>query len=362
MSQPWSRAATTTELAVLHHPDQRCSWVVLLAVDLAQPITVTSMTERLQALHEQHEVIGARLAGERWVRGGAPTVAITAADPLDGLDAPFHLATEAPLRVALAADGSRLGIAAHHAALDGRGVLSIAAALCEWPPTVLRAPAPTPTPSRDDRWRSRRALVRRALAPAQRVGAPGTFGAIDQRGAEARAARTFSPRSPDATAHLAAAGAAALGLRRTGITIGIAGQPGIGNFATYRRVDVGRGDDVVDHVRAALGSTIEPPELRRPRRVPAALLPLVDRLSDTIVVSNLGRVLAPGAVAIEFYPVARGRSAVAFGAAGIEGGASTLTIRAAHLSPVDAEALLEDVVMRCARAAGVGTAPDAWPQ
>jgi hypothetical protein len=76
------------------------------------------------------------------------------------------------------------------------------------------------------------------------------------------------------------------------------------------------------------------------------LEPVVGRFSDSLLVSNLGRREVPGATRLEFFPVARGRSAVAVGAAGLAGGTSTVSVRARDLSPEDAEALLGDLVSR----------------
>jgi len=76
------------------------------------------------------------------------------------------------------------------------------------------------------------------------------------------------------------------------------------------------------------------------------LAPIAERFSDSLLVSNPGRQALPGVARLENFPVARGRSAVAFGSCGIEGGTSTLSIRARDLDQADAEALLEDAAER----------------
>ncbi|HEY4377078.1 MAG TPA: hypothetical protein VGM93_07955, partial [Acidimicrobiales bacterium] len=49
---------------------------------------------------------------------------------------------------------------------------------------------------------------------------------------------------------------------------------------------------------------------------------------------------------LDFFPVARGRSAVCFAAAGIVDGSTTLTVRARDLSPGDARRMLASAVDR----------------
>jgi hypothetical protein len=61
-------------------------------------------------------------------------------------------------------------------------------------------------------------------------------------------------------------------------------------------------------------------------------------------VSNLGRLHLPLVRDLEFYPVARGRSAVAVGAAGLDDGPTTLTLRAGNLSQPGADELLSRIV------------------
>jgi hypothetical protein len=114
--------------------------------------------------------------------------------------------------------------------------------------------------------------------------------------------------------------------------------------ASYRRVDVTIGDDVAALVSAALADDSEPPELVRAPRAMRALRPLVERLSDSLLISNVGRHATLPLTGLEFFPVARGRSAVAVGAAGVMRGEATVTLRARDLDATDARALLEEVV------------------
>ena len=102
-------------------------------------------------------------------------------------------------------------------------------------------------------------------------------------------------------------------------------------------------------MQEALASPEEPGEqVSAPKLVMRLLEPVVERFSDTILISNLGRHRVPGVERLDFFPVARGRSAVCFAAAAIEGGATTLTLRARDLSPGDARRLLADAADRLA--------------
>lgn len=136
-------------------------------------------------------------------------------------------------------------------------------------------------------------------------------------------------------------------LRKVGITVAVGGPAGVGNVASYRRIDVAPDGQVAAEVQAALASPDEPGEqVRAPKLVMALLEPVVERFSDTILVSNLGRHEIPGVHRLDFFPVARGRSAVCFASAAVAGGATTLTLRARDLSPGDARRLLADAAAR----------------
>lgn len=78
----------------------------------------------------------------------------------------------------------------------------------------------------------------------------------------------------------------------------------------------------------------------------AALAPVIERFSDTILVSNLGRHDVAGVTRLDFFPVARGRSAVCFASASITGADTTLTLRARDLSPGTAKRLLQEAAAR----------------
>jgi hypothetical protein len=327
--------------ALLHGPDRRTAWVVVVAATLREPIC--DVDARLAALGAAVPMTTARLRHGRWHLGSLPSPERVADDPLTqpATWRPFRLAEEAPLRVVVAADARRLALAAHHAAFDGLGLVALLAALLGGP---LPAPAAAPPPSRSE---PLRAAVGRLLRPADRVAPSPQYGSRD-----AVAVRAVALDGPRVTARLAAACVAAAGARnarlgspwqRVGISLGVGGPAGAGNVSTYRRVDLPAGAAVEPAVGAALAHGA-PPALAG--RLGWLLAPVASRFSDSVLVSNVGRHDLPGAARLDFLPVARGRSAVAFGAAGLTGGTATVTVRARDLGQADAEALLDDVVAR----------------
>jgi hypothetical protein len=199
-----------------------------------------------------------------------------------------------------------------------------------------------------------RGLVGRAVRPADRVAA-----SLARTGREALAVREVEVAGAGVTARVADAAVAAVGARnsrlgrpwrRVGLNFGLAGLPGegggVGNSSRYRRVDLRPGEPVGPALAAALADPREPLDQVWSPRWGWLLEPVVGRFSDSLLISNLGRRAVPGATRLEFFPVARGRSAVAVGAAGLPGGTSTVSLRARDLTSEDAGALLDDLVAR----------------
>lgn len=371
-------AASRHALALLRFPDRRTGWVVVAAASLDAP--PAGLDSVVQALHQAVPMVGARLRGEVWHQGAPPEPLVVDGEPLGAgvlLD-PFRLAAEPPLRVLVGAGGARVAVACHHAAFDGLGLVALLAAL-------LGGPLPRPpAPGRGGRPPAElRGLLGRIARPADRVAPSPRAPATD-----ALAVREVALPGPGVTARLAAAAAAAAGARnarlgrpwrRVGINLGLAGppDPGLagpdppaspgdadaagpggsaspgdpgqveaGNRSRYRRVDLLAGEPVAPAVAAALASLREPVDQVWSPRLGALLGPVARRCSDSLLVSNVGRRAVPGATRLDFFPVARGRSAVAVGAAGLPGGPSTVSLRARDLSTEDAEALLADIVAR----------------
>jgi len=340
-------AANRHAVGLLRFPDPRTDWVIVTVAHLARPTTPDAVTERLDALHGVVPVVGARLRDETWHPGAPPTVEVVDGEPVEhrGFDRAFDLAAEAPLRLLLGAGGTRLAVLGHHAAFDGLSLAAVAGALLGGP---LPRPVDSPPPGEPG---SKLALLARLARPAQRV--TPTIGVWPT---DAYAAVEVHLDGPGVTARIAEACAGAARahnlrhgtrLDRIGITVAVGGPAGVGNVASYRRVDVATTGPVADAVRDALADPAEPGEqVSAPRWLMRALQPLVERFSDSILVSNLGRLDLPGATRFDFYPVARGRSAVCFAAATVVGGASTLSLRARDLSPGDARRLLHDAAAR----------------
>jgi hypothetical protein len=365
--------ASRNALALLRFPDRRTGWVVVAAASLAAP--PAGLDEHLQALHRAVPMVGARLRGEGWHPGTPPEPVMVDGEPLGVpvlLD-PFRLDAEPPLRVLVGAGGSRVAVACHHAAFDGLGLLAVLAALLGGPPPAPPAPTSGGRPPAE-----LRGLLGRLARPADRV-APSPL----PPPADALAVREVALSGPGVTARLAAAAVAAAGARnarlgrpwrRVGINLGLAGpgtagapafpahpgqpdpgppadprDPGpvvAGYRSRYRRIDLRAGEAVEPAVAAALASPREPVDQVWSPRLGRLLGPVARRGSDSLLVSNLGRRAVPGATRLDFFPVARGRSAVAVGAAGLVGGPSAVSVRARDLSTEDAEALLADIVAR----------------
>jgi hypothetical protein len=383
--------ASANALALLRFPDRRTAWAVVAAATLAAP--VDRLQGRMAALHRAVPMTGARLRGETWHPGSPPEPLIVDDDPLAAPDlvARFDLAIQPPLRIVVGSRGTRMAVACHHAAFDGLSLAALLAALVrpqdhpndsaqfEAPqpstevvdnqehPTgpsatlPLRGPEPRgPGLERGNAGRAPRGrvpelrgLVGRVVRPADRV-APSLARPVR----EALAVAEVDLAGPGVTARLASAAVAAAGAhnarlgrpwRRIGINVGLAGgtQGGTpGNHSRYRRVDLRAGEAVGVALDAALARSREPLDQVWSPRFGWVLEPVVGRFSDSLLVSNLGRREVPGATRLEFFPVARGRSAVAVGAAGLAGGPATVSVRARDLSSEDAEALLADLVAR----------------
>jgi hypothetical protein len=300
--------------------------------------------ERLSALHEAAPMIGARLRKEVWHPGPFAPIERVEGDPFVDTSTArlFDLAKDAPMRVVCSPASGRIAIAAHHAAFDGLALVSILAALLGGP---LPRPVISPPPGEPE---SPWPVLRRLLRPVARVAASSSRPSV-----ESIAVRSIAIRGRGTTARLAAACTSAVAnvergrgptMRRIGITLAVGGPAGVGNVATFRRIDVRSDEPVAERAEAALGLAVEPSNQVHSPHVMRALSPIVGRFSDTFLISNLGRHDVPGVTRLDFAPVARGRSAVAFGAAGVRAGEATLSIRARDLTPPDAEQLLNDAI------------------
>ena len=337
--------ASRHALALLRFPDPRTAWVVVTVATLTAP--VDDLAGRLAALAERVPVVGARLDGETWVAGDLPEPMVVDGDPLGhpATDAPFDLATSSPLRLVVSADGRRLAVVGHHAAFDGLALMAVLGAL-----TAGLEPQPVSSPPPGEAG-SKLPLLQRLARPADPVApTPGVWPG------DAYASEAVALGGKQITGQIAAAATAAAvahnrrldrRLAKVGLTIAVGGPAGVGNVASYRRIDVAPSDPIADLVSEALATPTEPGEqVSAPKALMAALGPVVERFSDTLLISNRGRQDVPGVERLDFFPVARGRSAVCIGAATITGRETSLTIRARDLSPGDARRLLADAKAR----------------
>jgi hypothetical protein len=302
------------------------------------------LDERLvEAAATEFPLMGARLRGDRWVRSTPPVVSTeeNGRDPIACAPiGPFDLTSEPPLRVVTDIEEGWVLLCAHHFAFDGLGMVSLLRYLL----TGVASKAPDYT-KRTSPSRSLTEPLRRFLAPADRV-APSSV----PPARESFASKQISISGPDVTARLASACVEAVRthnlchhrrLKRAGLSLAVGGVGG--ESATYRRIDVRPGADVEARVGAALASPAVPPEVNGLPPGSFLLRPVLSRFSDTVLVSNLGRLDLP-LESLEFYPVARGRSAVAVGATGLAGRPATLTVRARDLDDRDTASFLDAMV------------------
>jgi hypothetical protein len=352
------RSPSPQGLAILRHPDRKTTWVQVIAATLSHPVPGLSALcdERLEEINEVVPIVGARLGDGMWVPGKAPRTIKVAGEPLDAphLLEPFTLASGPPIRVLVSDDGRRVALVTHHAAADGRSMVGLLHASVGGPIPRTDGDAADPVRSRGGGTGYLTAL-RRVLWPADRV--PPSPHPPPR---DSLAVRTLASNDRVVIDRIASAAIEAIAersrtldrpWRRVGLSIPVGStHTGIGNHATYRRVDLRSRDCSAEGVRKAIFTAIKagpmPTEFRRAPRALRLLSPISDRFSDSVLISNHGRYHVPGISQLDIFPVARGRSAVVFGAARVEGGASTLALRARDLTQQDAEELLDRTIER----------------
>ncbi len=329
------------------HPDNETPWVIVLVAHLERGSAPTPdvLVDRLEGVAPNFPLISSRLHGKWWVPSTLPVISVAESGTAPLAVAPiaaFDLRNEPPVRVVVDMQRDWLVLCAHHFAFDGLGVVSLLRSLLTGSSEVA--------PDYRVRISPRRAptdAIRRLIWPADRV-APSDA----PPEADSFVSTKVTLPGRNLTARLSRATAAAAGehnrmrnrpLRRIGLSVAVGGVGG--EAATYRRVDVLPGQDVVAAVNEALADPEVPTEVNGLPPGAFLLRPLLKRFSDTALISNLGRLDLNSVTSVEFYPVARGRSAVAIGAAGLAGQPITLTLRARDLDANDAELFLERIVV-----------------
>lgn len=354
LTEPWSPSPAS--FAIFHHPDRRTDWVQLIAARLSHPVPgfAAICNERLERINELAPIVGARLDKGLWSPGEPPRAIEVAGNLLDApeLLEPFRLSSDPPMRVVAEEDGGHIALVTHHAAVDGRGIVALLDALAGGSASDLDAGVEDRAESAGSAPDHLTAL-RRMLRPADRV--PPSPNPPPR---DSLAVRTLRSNDRVVVAQIATAAIAAIAercrelgepWRRVGLSIPVGSSvTGIDNLATYRRVDLAASDCSPETIRAAISAAIKtgptPSEFKRASRAMRLLSPISDRFSDSVLISNHGQYELTGISQLEVFPVARGRSAVVLGAARVEGGASTLSLRARDLTPQDAEGLLDRIV------------------
>ena len=308
------------------HPDRRSPWVIVSHCayrDGGEVPPPEVLDARLRTAASAFPFLACRLRSGRLAPAHPPRVRVADGSPL--AVAPvghFDLGNEPPLRVMTSCDSDWLLLCAHHHAFDGSGLVALLDSILTGVPATapdyltFSSPRRPPTDA-----------LRRLLRPADPV-APSP----NPPSSDSFATAEVHLSGPHITAQIAEAATRAVRahntqherpLRRFGLSIAIGGIRG--EAATYRRLDLRPNDDVAAAVVRAMEQKTVPTELGGLPPGARLLWPVLNRLSDTILVSNLGRLNLP-VRKLEFYPVARGRSAVAFGASGLPGRPTTLTL------------------------------------
>ncbi len=393
--------------AVLCHPDQETAWA---------PVAVIYFEERRSGLHHLGDLlagefdkrirdaaiieplIAARRFGRfSWAPGDPPALQV-ASDPANPLPSRilghFDLYSEPPVRLYIDPGHSWLTIVLHHAAFtDKHHFLTLLELLLAAQPAVPSGKQATlgaggahllgggreQLSLRHERERlplrgrasDLAGVVARLLSPADPVATSRSRPTSDTFAARAlppigKGVSTILPQACiDAiTAHNAEAGQP---LRRIGVTLTRAGDPhhrdphhrgpnhrgpNHRGMVSYRRIDLPAEKPFAAAFQRAERHERYPFEILHPTPLLSLAAPLVNRLSDTFLLSNFGWLSPAGVRAIEPYSVARGRSAVSISAMRISGGESRLTLRARDLCQEDAEKILDGILANLAEASG----------
>lgn len=300
--------------------DPDVSWSIVMALDLAEPITSAAVAKAAESLVSAYPHLGRTPALETFDTGDEAGVLARLADT------PYN-DQEPLLRVALSEAGTTLIVAGHHGALDGLGLLGAAGQLAGLDLTSsARGIAPTDEPG-GFATRSLGRLVEVLAAPPLRLAAPAHPATGD-----VLMARVITATRPGSAALVAAAAGAvrrwnaAASTRAPGrrlvIAMGLSRRAGTPSPTPDRDTAYVRlvADDVrtTGDAQALLAGTA--PEPAFPVTDASGLAPrlirlLSSRLGSTLLASNLGRVDHPGLVSLRFWPVPTGPAGVALGLA-----------------------------------------------
>lgn len=311
--------------------DPDVTWSVVLALRLHEARTAALVATAARALVRDHPHLGPEPHLTTFgPEGEAAVLDAFANEPYDD---------QGPLvRVAVSDDGRGLVVAAHHGAVDGLGLLGVAARLVDAPlASNARGIAREAEPTGFVRSSLRR-VAEAVLRPPVRVAGDRT-GAPAVRGdwLEARrvdAARPGSAALVSAAVDLVRRANERVRPGRVVVSMGLSRRPGSpvpapDRDTAYTRLRAGEVASAAD-ARALMAAT--EPEPAFPVSDGGGLGPRVarllsHRLGATVLVSNLGLVEDPAVEAISFWPVPTGPSGVCLGLAS-SSTTTTLTVRA----------------------------------
>lgn len=326
-------AAQRAEGVVGWYGDPESVWSIGVDLTWSVPLDAAALAEGWARACAEHAHLG--VVGE--VRVVADDT-YEAAKPMVLSQAYRH--GEPLVRLQLNASGTRLLVVAHHGAVDGLGLLGLAAALTGRPITsAARGIGDRP---------AGKGFLRRAIgrvwealtSPPARFPGSGEPGALteDLHGIAfpARRLGTAGISAAALAAYDAAAGGVAgrrSGSRRPVLMIGASRREGSrlapDRDTAYFRVRPTPGQRTPEALGALLGSL--PPEPAFPETSSGGIGPLVvgllrSRLGGTCLISNLGIVHADGLLEVRMYPAPSGPQAVALGLASTDQ-VTTVTLR-----------------------------------
>ncbi len=327
------------------------SWSVVLEARLRDGLDPESARERLLAATEAYPHLGAPPSVERAFVVDVPAIR-------ERFSATPYSRGEPLIRVAVCVDRPSVLIAGHHGALDGLGLLAVLGIALDVPVTSGATGIGAKAATRSFGVSAVRRLAEALFAPPARI-VPARHDS-GRRSGDVFAARHATRTRIGAAAFVAAAARvsehwnAAHGAKAARVVAAVGAScrsgaaPEPEHDSTFFRLRL-TGDAGVDEVAELLAAGRPEPDFpaRTSRIARFAATVLASRLGSTFLASNLGVVSAGEMVrSIAFYPVASGRSGVAFGAVTV-GDTTTLTIRARskEFDVAAADALVDELVL-----------------
>ena len=319
--------------------DPGIGWRILLTAYLPEPPDAGDVLGRLTELAAR--------------QGWEGTTEVRSDDEVDALRARL---VDGPAPVTAGIAGSALVVSAHHASVDGLGLLDVMAAATGQPvASRVRGVGERPTRGSFARTAIRR-LAEAAFRPPARVATPDGEVASGDVFAEItvpglwRTAELVTAAVQGILRHNDAAGR---DTRHLAVAVG-AGRPRSGDddriadrSALMRLTDLedATAQEIEERLRTA--PLEAPPSGGGPataRLLAGGMRLLSRRLGSTLLVSHLGDVTAEHATALAFHPVTAGGTGLSLGAVGLRGSTTlTLRARAGHWDRPGLEELLREI-------------------